>query len=292
MATRAGVSEREFYEVFHNAEECFSAAFEDGLARLSTAVLKAAGREERWLGRVRSGLVGLLGFLDDEPGWGRLLFLGAPVDGAIALRCERRVLGLFSVLVHDGRPQSIADLAREPQLTAELVVGGIFSVIRARMSEPEGDGRALVELTPSLMAFIGVALTGQAAASAECGGGRATFGPEPTRGGRSAAEFASPWPISVTYRTTLVLNAIADAPRSSNREIAAAAGIVDEGQASHLLRRLAQRGLIEKVNPRGGSRRENAWLLTHSGRRVIELVGPARAAERPASRSASVRQAA
>ena len=70
-----------------------------------------------------------------------------------------------------------------------------------------------------------------------------------------------------------MLSAIARAPRSSNREIAAAAGMVDEGQTSHLLRRLAQRGLIEKVTPRSGSRRENAWLLTPAGRRVIELLG-------------------
>ena len=70
-----------------------------------------------------------------------------------------------------------------------------------------------------------------------------------------------------------MLRAIACAPRSSNREIADAAGISDEGQTSHLLRRLARRGLIEKVTPRSGSRRENAWLLTPCGRRVIELLG-------------------
>jgi len=89
-----------------------------------------------------------------------------------------------------------------------------------------------------------------------------------------------------------VLSAIAYAPCSSNREIAAAAGLSDEGQTSHLLRRLAERGLIEKVRPRNGSRRENAWLLTPCGRRVIELLGLATAATPDAPVNASVREAA
>ena len=44
-------------------------AFAEGLERLSDAVVEASGREERWLERLRAGLVALLGFLDDEPKW-------------------------------------------------------------------------------------------------------------------------------------------------------------------------------------------------------------------------------
>ena len=91
VVTRAGVSQRAFYEVFESAEECFSAAFEEGLARLSEAVEQAAAREQRWLDRVRAGLVALLGFLDDEPGWGRVLLFEAPLDSAagVSLRAAR-----------------------------------------------------------------------------------------------------------------------------------------------------------------------------------------------------------
>ncbi len=267
MAARAGVSQRAFYEVFDSAQECFAAAFEEGLARLSAVVQEAAGLEERWLGRVRAGLVALLGFFEDEPGWGRLLIVEAPLDGAVALRCKQRVLGVLTVLLDDGSPQALAELMAEPQLTGELVVGGVFSLIRARMLD--GGGGALVELAPSLMSFIATPYLGEAAANAELAGRCEPTERVPSRD----VERPSSLPVPVSYRTTLVLRAIASAPRSSNREIAAAAGVADEGQTSHLLGRLAQRGLIEKVTPRNGSRRENAWLLTPCGRRVIELLG-------------------
>jgi len=100
--------------------------------------------------------------------------------------------------------------------------------------------------------------------------------------------------VPFRYRTALVLRAIDRAPRSSNRDIAAAAGLGDQGQTSHLLRRLARRGLIEKVAPRSGSRRENAWLLTARGRSVVELLGSAGmpAAEAAGRRGAKARSAA
>ncbi len=102
----------------------------------------------------------------------------------------------------------------------------------------------------------------------------------------------APLPLPFHHRTALVLRAVASAPRASNREIAQAAGMADEGQISHILRRLSQRGLIEKVTPQSGSRRENAWLLTDCGQSVVELLGIAAAPGAPARSGAKVRQAA
>jgi IclR helix-turn-helix domain len=270
VVARAGVTQRELDEVFGGVEGCFLAAFEESLERLSEVVQEAAGREQRWLGRVRAGLVALLGFFDDEPGWGRLLVLQAPLDAALALDCQRRVQGVLGALVYDGSPDGSPASVELPeaQLTGELVIGGVFSLIRARMLEVSGD--VLVELAPSLMAFIVTPYLGQAAAAAELMG-RSAGEPVSAR----VAEIAVRLPVPFHHRTALVLSAIARAPRLSNREIAEAAGLTDKGQTSHLLRRLAQRGLIEKVAPRSGSRRENAWLLTPSGRRVVKLLGSA-----------------
>jgi AcrR family transcriptional regulator len=284
VVARAGVEEGAFYEIFRSAEDCFLAAFEEGLERLSEAVRRAAGREERWLGRVRAGLVALLGFFDDEPGWGRLLVYQAPLDGADARRCQQRVLGVLSALMDDGS-QALGEVMPERQLTAELLVGGVFSAIRAQMLEASGD--ALVELAPSLMAFIVRPYLGQAAASEELAGHPAVE-PVPAR----VAEPAAQLPVPFRHRSALVLRVIACAPRSSNREIAEAAGLSDEGQTSHLLRRLARRGLIEKVTPRSGSRRENAWLLTPSGQRVIKLLDIGTAVDPRASTSSGVREVA
>jgi AcrR family transcriptional regulator len=289
VVTRAGVSQSAFYEAFESVEDCILAAFEEGLARLSEVVEEAAGREWCWLGRVRASLVALLGFLDDEPEWGRLLIFHPPLDGVVALRCQQRVLGVLTVLMDDGSPQAIAEIMPEPHLTAELLIGGVFSVIRTRMLEASGG--TLVELAPSLMAFIVGPYLGQAAMQTELAElvGRSVVAEEvPAR----AIGCGIPLPVPFHERTVLVLRAIACAPRSSNREIAEVAGLSDEGQTSHLLRRLAQRGLIEKVTPRSGSRRENAWLLTPSGRRVVKLLGVGTAVGSAASAHAGVGEAA
>jgi AcrR family transcriptional regulator len=289
VVARVGVSQGALDEVFGGVEDCFLAAFEEGLERLSGVVREATAREEQWLGRVRAGLVALLG-------WGRLLVFQTPLDGEIALRCQQRLLGVLTVLMDDGSPQAIAEIMPEPQLTPELLIGGVFSVIRTRMLER--DRGAFVELAPSLMSFIVGPYLGQAAADAELVGRPASAARMLSR----VVESAVLLPVPFHERTALVLRAIARAPRSSNREIAEAAGLSDKGQTSHLLRRLARRGLIEKVVPRSGSRRENAWLLTPSGRRVTKLlgvgvgvgvgVGSASVAGSLTSASAKVRQAA
>jgi DNA-binding MarR family transcriptional regulator len=194
---------------------------------------------------------------------------------------------VLSALIDDGNPQAIAEVVPEPSSTADLLAGGVFSFIRAQMLEVSGV--ALVELVPALMAFIVGPYLGQDAAREELAGRPAAVAQAPAR----VAEPATvPLPVPFRHRSALVLRAIACAPRSSNREIAEAAGLADKGQTSHLLRRLERRGLIEKVASRSGSRRENAWLLTASGRRVIKLIGVETAVDTRASASASVREAA
>ena len=76
--------------------------------------------------------------------------------------------------------------------------------------------------------------------------------------------------MRVTYRTTRVLNAIGDSPGLSNRDIAEAAGLTDEGQTSRLLRRLEQRDLVQNVGVGHAYGGANAWLLTAYGERVLD----------------------
>ena len=144
---------------------------------------------------------------------------------------------------------------------------------------------------PESTSIVGLDL-GQAAASAELTARCSAADRPPEQAGSQDGGAPLAPPIAVSYRTSLVLRTIAREPRSSNREIAAAAGLGDQGQTSHLLRRLERRGLIEKVTPRSGSRRENAWLLTPCGRGVIDLLSFGGPAAPAAPRSARVRQAA
>ena len=275
MATRARVSERVFYEIFPSIEECYQAAFEGALERLSRTVDSAARREASWLDRLRAGLVAFLGFLDDEPARGRLLILEIPVtDGVLILRCQQRVLGILTSLLDTGAPDPSGELVLEPMLTSELVVGGAISVIRAQMLK--GPGMALVGLAPSLMSFMVRPYLGQIAANVEFNGRPSRVGEalatEPGATRARAISRATELPIRATHRTTMVLRAIAEAPYSNNREVAHAAGLADEGQTSKLLARLERQGVIENVGVGAARGEPNAWLLTASGRRAVELL--------------------
>jgi DNA-binding MarR family transcriptional regulator len=80
--------------------------------------------------------------------------------------------------------------------------------------------------------------------------------------------------MRLTYRTVRVLLAIGQQPGASNRHVAEAAGILDQGQTSKLLRRLAHLGLVENASPTDGQRGEpNAWQLTTRGERLRETIG-------------------
>ncbi len=282
MVTRCGIRQSEFTELFTTEQDCILAAFEIGLERISTTVDEAAGREPgSWLDRLRAGVVGFLGFLDDEPAWGRLLICEPPfADGALALRCSARVLGVLTSLLDDGTPQAIGEFMPEPQLTSELAVGGAVSVIRTRMQNNQA-GR-LVELAPQLMSFIVRPYLGQAAASGELAGRREPAGP-------SSSETVE-LPLRLPHRTTLVLRAIAHSPRSSNRRVAELAGLSDEGQTSKLLGRLRDRGLIENVGLGHAWGEPNEWLLTAYGLHVVARIGRTSRAGAPMYRARQARR--
>ncbi len=281
MHSRAGAgqstAERARSDGRHGAElgeqsagERYAQAFEQALARLSVTVDEAAGREGSWLARVRAGLVALLGFFDDEPGWGALLVREAPVPGAVvALGREQRVLGVLTDLLGAGREQAPRVFAFSSSLLDELVAGGVFAVIRARVLDAEREP-PLVELAPELMAFIALFYLGQAAAQTELLGMSA-----PARDTLlDTAELRGlRLPVRPTHRTMLVLRAITAAPGSSNRRVAQIAGLGDEGQASKLLSRLQERGVIENVGVGIAGGEANAWLLTPEGERVLRLTG-------------------
>ncbi|HYM45030.1 MAG TPA: helix-turn-helix domain-containing protein [Solirubrobacteraceae bacterium] len=265
-------------------EDGFPAAFDAGVARLSAALVQAWQGEELPLERVRAGLLVLLAFLDGEPAWGRLLVIDALAAGADVLeRRQRALAALIEVLDREaGRSATPLPSSR---LMAEGVVGAIFAVIHARMLEP--DGGPLAELTPALMSLIVLPYLGRGGAGVELAPAQAAVGPAGETPSRAAQ-----LPIRATYRTTLVLRAIDSAPESSNREIARAAGLADEGQTSRLLRRLERRGLVRNVGLGQAYGEPNAWLLTPHGRRLAELSGYGLALGAPAAGGGKVREAA
>ncbi len=261
------MTRRDFEQEFASAEECLVAALDCGLALLARALLDAVQGETRWLSRVRLGLVAALRFLDSQPHWAPLMLTETPLAGAKARERRERALARLAGLLDRGSPTPGASgaLALQRGLKAELVVGGAVSVLRTRALKQ--DDAPLLELAPSLMSLIVLPYLGAEAARAEL----ERRPPRP----RSAApsrpsEKRAP---RATYRTARVLRAIGRAPHSNNREIAAAAGLGDEGQTSKLLSRLHRQGLIENVGLGQAYGEPNAWLLTAQGMRVAEVLG-------------------
>ena len=268
IVAKAGVSTRTFYELFEDRDDCFLGAFDDGVSRAARYALGSYDSGAAWVERLRVALTGLLTFLDMERGTGQLLIVGSLGSGARALERRQDVLARMIALVNEGRGEMKSG-TELPPLTAEGVVGGVLSVLHSRLLSHEDDSAgqlrgALLDLAGPLMSMIVLPYFGPAAARKEL----ARPAPKPSGAHRAERNPLGELEMRLTYRTVRVLMAVAAHPGSSNRVVAEAAEVTDQGQMSKLLARLHDIGLIE--NTGGGATRgePNAWTLTDKGWRV------------------------
>jgi AcrR family transcriptional regulator len=263
---RAGVSRRTFYEIFADREECFLAAFDDGIARASRYVLDSYDPGARWVERVRASLAGLLSFLDAERGVGQLLIVGSLGAGARALERRRRLIDQMIAVVEEGRKQTRSGDEPLPSLTAEGVVGGVLSVLHARLLACPRMGEAspepLLGFTGALMSMIVLPYLGRPAARRELA---RPASPSPRRLPTAGPDPLRELQMRLTYRTVRVLLAVAATPGGSNRRVADGSGITDQGQISKLLARLHGLGLIENTESGSARGAPNSWVLTDKG---------------------------
>jgi AcrR family transcriptional regulator len=266
ICKRAGVSRRTFYEIFEDREACVLAAFDNAVKGIAKSVLGTPQGESKWGTRVRAGLTVLLEYLDSEPALARLCVIETLRAGPEVIESRKRVLDVLISIIEEGRRESRSKHV-PPPLTGEGVVGGVMSVVHARLLEE--DSRPLVELTNPLMAMIVHPYLGPAAAQRELDR------PTPHTQGTIAHGTNDPFkdfPIRITYRTALVLATIARAPHASNRHIAETSGVTDEGQMSRLLTRLQRAGLIQNKGDGQSKGEPNAWTLTARGRAINQIL--------------------
>jgi AcrR family transcriptional regulator len=272
VVARSGVSRRTFYEIFRDREDCFLAAFDEVVGRIAAVVLPSFEQGGSWQARTRVALTALLGLLQEDPGAGRLVIVESLAAGPRALERRASVLDRVIAEIDEGRKAGKVDTG-PPPLTAEGVVGGVLSVLHARLTAPlsrttpgprGGDtgGDSLLGLTGHLMGMIVLPYLGPAAARKEI------ERPAPHTRPKTNAVRRDPLrdlEMRLTYRTIRVLLAVADHPGSSNRAVGESAGIPDQGQTSKLLTRLHGLGLIDNAGA-GSTRGEpNAWTLTNKG---------------------------
>jgi AcrR family transcriptional regulator len=264
IVSRAGVSRRTYYELFENREDCFIVALDGAVARASACVLPAYESGSGWAEQLRMALTALLCFLDAEHGLGELLILSSAAAGPQAIQRRQHVFAEMIAAVDLGRSER--KTAGPPSLTAEGIVGAVFSILQARMLAGE---RPLVGFVNSLMALIVLPYRGPAAARTEL--------EKPMPLASREDDIGKPNPLRdlgmrLTYRTVRVLLAVAAHPGASNRAVADVAGITDPGQISKLLMRLQGLGLLKNAGADCARGEPNEWVLTTRGQEVHDAI--------------------
>ena len=270
VISRARVSRKTFYDVFSDREDCFLAAFDQALAQGRELLREAYGAEDSWSEGVRTALARLLGTMEEEQALTRLVVVEALAAGERVL--ERRAAAFAELAGAIDRGRSEPDALDPPEVTAEGVVGAVFAVLHARVLE--GGERPLTELLGQLMSIVVLPYLGAGAAEREL-----KRSPEPSRGRGRRRRSRRGDPLEglkmrLTYRTVRVLMVISEKPGASNREIAEHSGIVDQGQISKLLNRLARLELVENLGDGQEKGAANAWHLSQRGQAVERATRP------------------
>jgi AcrR family transcriptional regulator len=265
IVERSGVSRRTFYEAFTGREDCLLAAAQEALDRLGERVIPVYRTSGRWVDRMRGAVLEALEFFDEEPYIARLLLVETLGAGERALRLRQAVLAEVIAAVDEARSQT-KSTASPPPLAGEGAVGGALAVLHARLLDPGHP--PLVELAGQLMSVLVVPYLGAAAAQREL------TRPRPQGAARNppAANPLLSLDMRLTYRTVRVLLAVAANPSASNIELAHAAGIHDQGQASKLLTRLERLGLVQNTGAGIRHGAPNAWLLTEMGAKIQQAI--------------------
>ena len=272
VIARARVSRKTFYEAFGNREDCFLAALEDTLAQAEVLARDAYASATSWRSGMRAALAVLLGLMEEEPVLARLWILEAPAGGAAVWARRSRALDELAQAVDGGRG-SIKGARQLPQIAAQAVVGGVLSVLHSRLVRSRD--AQLTDLLGPLMYMIVLPYLGVAEAAKELERANSL----PLRARLPAKPPITDGPlegldIRLTYRTVRVLAVILDRPGASNREVAEHAEIVDQGQISKLLGRLARLRLIENRGMGQLAGLTNSWHLTPRGAALVARVVP------------------
>lgn len=268
ITRRARVSRKTFYEIFSSCEDCLLCTLDVAIGEASVIAREVYQGERCWEDRVRAVVGRLLVFFEEHPERARLLLLESSCAGEAALVRRGEVLRELAGVIHAGSRPNACFRDSSPVI-AEGVVGGVVAVVQTRLQrEPTAP---LTDLAAQLMSLIVLPYLGPAAARRELERPepRRTAGPPPVREVEPRADPVAGLNMRLTYRTVQVLRSIRESPGASNRAVAEACGIVDQGQISKLLARLERLGLVENHGQgpvKGGA---NAWRLTARGTQLV-----------------------
>jgi AcrR family transcriptional regulator/DNA-binding MarR family transcriptional regulator len=308
ITERAKISRRTFYELFVDREQCLLAVMGDIDTQLTSELRAAGLDGLPWRERVRLGLWMVLRFFDREPVLARFCVVESARGDERMAAYRAELLARITAVIAEGGEESLgaesSPLVAEGIAGAVVSIlstrlsasggagrratsrsksnGPAHPAWRATHASDRGhrDAQPLVVLLGELMGLIVLPYLGREAVqeertcpapaepaptqlavpapSSKQGAKRLALDPAPTLGPQ----------LRMTYRTALVLEAIASAPGISNLDVARHAQINDQGQVSKMLSRLERHGLLQNTG-RGQSRgAPNEWRLTPEGQDV------------------------
>ncbi|MBS1870936.1 MAG: TetR/AcrR family transcriptional regulator [Actinobacteria bacterium] len=148
IIARARLSRRTFYEHFADKEECFLAAYDTVVEQLLSAVGQAYEQGDGWPQKVHDGLETFLAYLAAEPAFARMCIVEVVAAGPEARSRRDAAMRVFVDFLEPGRAEAPRGLV-VPALAGEVVVGGLYEIIYARLQRNAAD--ELVEMLPDLL---------------------------------------------------------------------------------------------------------------------------------------------
>lgn len=147
----AGVSRPTFYEFFEGKEQCFAAAYEEGVERLETAIEEVLENQGEWPVRLSAGLRGGLEFLATDPPLAHLLLVESLAASRPARLEHERTLARLAQVLRSQAETSAGAVAVSPE-TARLLAGGLASHLSGRVLA--GEAERLPESHDLLLGYL------------------------------------------------------------------------------------------------------------------------------------------
>jgi AcrR family transcriptional regulator len=172
VISRAGVSRKSFYELFANKEDCYLAAYDEGVDEQFTeieAAMAAAGDD--WLAVARAGTRRYLEVFAEHPDYARTCLIEGLSAGAPALERRDETHARFAELLrrtHAGLRAQAPELPEVPPYVFRAAVGAINEMVTVHVAE---DGPELLpELDTAVFELLVALLLGFGPARAVTGG--------------------------------------------------------------------------------------------------------------------------
>jgi len=164
IVTAARLSRRTFYEHFDGKEDCYLATYDAAVERGWQRVEAAQRGHEDWAGQVRASLAAVIDMLVQDPELGRACLVEVVAAGLEALDRRNHTMKRFAAGLNERGQRHVPPGVEVPPIAAELVVGGLYEIISARLIA--GQPETLYDELPQMTYCVLVPYCGHREASA------------------------------------------------------------------------------------------------------------------------------